>query len=249
MSHNYVDLASGESEYIKFLLSKAQKMATALYLVTGSIGEKEPLKRDIRKSALSLVESVSYLTKETVYTIKDNIVSQVKHLDSLIFIGQSAGYISEMNSAILRREIDKMKDVLSESGVESKGHVLPQDFFETDKQFTIKDKNERSPVPDTYGLSQGAQKKDPVVEMNNRIQESVKDKNLSSSSPVKPRKKNRREFILNIIKKKKDVNIKDISEAFDGCSEKTIQRELIDLVNEGSVVKEGERRWSRYRLA
>ncbi len=34
----------------------------------------------------------------------------------------------------------------------------------------------------------------------------------------------------------------------DDCGEKTIQRELVSMMKEGSIKKEGERRWSQYSL-
>ena len=60
--------------------------------------------------------------------------------------------------------------------------------------------------------------------------------------------KDRRETILSVIKDKKKVSIKDISTIIRNISEKTIQRELASLVELGTVVKEGERRWSIYSL-
>ena len=62
------------------------------------------------------------------------------------------------------------------------------------------------------------------------------------------KKNNRRANILDIIKIKKKVTIKDISSLIKDCSEKTIQRELVALLKEGVLRKEGERRWSTYSL-
>lgn len=59
---------------------------------------------------------------------------------------------------------------------------------------------------------------------------------------------NRRTRILQVIKDKNNATIKDISEVVSDCSEKTVQRELIDLIKDGIIVREGERRWSKYRL-
>lgn len=42
------------------------------------------------------------------------------------------------------------------------------------------------------------------------------------------------------------VSIKDISMHVLGCSEKTIQRELNNLVDDGLVERVGEKRWSKY---
>lgn len=55
--------------------------------------------------------------------------------------------------------------------------------------------------------------------------------------------------IREVLKSKEQVSIKDISNAIPGVSEKTLQRDLMALIERGEVVREGERRWSTYRLA
>lgn len=52
--------------------------------------------------------------------------------------------------------------------------------------------------------------------------------------------------ILEVIRKQKNVSIKDIAAKVTDCSEKTIQRELTTLIEQGLVRKVGERRWSVY---
>lgn len=52
--------------------------------------------------------------------------------------------------------------------------------------------------------------------------------------------------ILGFVRKHKKVSVKDIVKVIRGVSEKTIQRELQELIREGLVRKEGERRWSQY---
>ena len=62
-------------------------------------------------------------------------------------------------------------------------------------------------------------------------------------------KDSRRARIQKLIKDNREVTIKDITSYFPELSEKTIQRELVALVEEGVLKKFGERRWSRYTLA
>lgn len=59
----------------------------------------------------------------------------------------------------------------------------------------------------------------------------------------------RMSLILNFIQKNKQASIKDIAAVVKGCSEKTIQRELGSLIEQGLVRKVGERRWSVYMPA
>lgn len=62
-------------------------------------------------------------------------------------------------------------------------------------------------------------------------------------------KSSRQELIIQTITEKGELSIKDLGDVIQGCSEKTIQRELLALVDQGILSKNGERRWSRYALA
>lgn len=59
----------------------------------------------------------------------------------------------------------------------------------------------------------------------------------------------RAERIKTVLEAKPQATIKDISEVITDVSEKTIQRELNSLIKKGQVVREGERRWSRYSVS
>ena len=68
-----------------------------------------------------------------------------------------------------------------------------------------------------------------------------------SSGAIRP-VRSRRDRILDIIIEKGEVAIKDISDIITDCSEKTIQRELNDMIKDEKISKTGERRWSRYSI-
>jgi predicted HTH transcriptional regulator len=56
----------------------------------------------------------------------------------------------------------------------------------------------------------------------------------------------RQDTILSFINDRKSVVIKDIVSLFPDVSEKTIQRELNKLVENGKITKRGSKRWSVY---
>lgn len=56
----------------------------------------------------------------------------------------------------------------------------------------------------------------------------------------------RMSLILQYVREHKNVSIKEIAKAIRDCSEKTIQRELGLLIQQGLIRKVGERRWSTY---
>ena len=65
---------------------------------------------------------------------------------------------------------------------------------------------------------------------------------------VQEKKSERQELIITALKGQSNLTIKDFSRIIKDCSEKTIQRELLAMVDNGLIKKEGERRWSRYSL-
>jgi hypothetical protein len=90
----------------------------------------------------------------------------------------------------------------------------------------------------------------PVRESRKRVlaQRSASIEGIGDTG-TRTKGESRKDKVMAIIKDKGEATIKDIAELITDCSEKTIQRELQSLINEGMVVREGERRWSKYRLA
>lgn len=78
--------------------------------------------------------------------------------------------------------------------------------------------------------------------------EYIKDKHKEFGT-VSVKKNSRQNTIVTILKRKREIMIKDISPLIPSCSEKTIQRELLAMVRTGILKKIGEKRWSRYSLA
>ena len=60
--------------------------------------------------------------------------------------------------------------------------------------------------------------------------------------------RSRRAQIIDFLRDNTDATIKDIMGIIKDCSEKTIQRELMSMIKDNIVVREGERRWSKYKL-
>lgn len=108
-----------------------------------------------------------------------------------------------------------------------KGHIL--------KTFDIKDDNHLNALE--------IKNKESFHQTINRVKD-----NTSLDTSFQLRKYNRKDQILALFVRGVDINIKDISSRIKGCSEKTIQRELNNLVFEGKINRIGEKRWSRYIL-
>jgi len=58
----------------------------------------------------------------------------------------------------------------------------------------------------------------------------------------------RRDQIIAVLKAQPGASIKDVTDTIKDYSDKTIQRDLNSMIEEGVVMREGEKRWSKYSL-
>lgn len=226
-----------------FVFKKVEKIATALYLITSYFSDKEPLKWSLRKSSTSLMNSVISITKRSTE-------DQTKHLrdlnrsliqiSSYLELAEKTSLVSYMNFSILN---DEVRGVSSQVEKAIKG------------QQNVEEKTVSDSVFKGAFASKGHQgqedKGQDVLENDDKrqVEESPMVKETPKTSMSSPSSKDRISNILNIIKDLESVSIKDISSRIEGVSEKTIQRDLTKLIKNGSIKKEGERRWSKYYLA
>jgi len=146
------------------------------------------------------------------------VVAEVFDLIALIRFVTAQALITEQNGLIICREYEGVIRRLMEEGVVS--FLSLEDFA----------------VPEIVL---------PEVEISSMSDN--KGQNKRQTLRTSPKGQNiRAQTILKIVNENKKVSIKDISKIVRDCSEKTIQRELTGLMQQGLVRKEGERRWSVY---
>lgn len=254
-------LASGTTDYIT---QKCRRIATALYVLTDTFPSDEPLKKELRASALDILLSS---TKSASF---GNLAHHFSGVKDLLNLAYYANLITEKHSALLKKEITHLFDLLPK-GKESARDISPQFFSvssegedreenkEEDREEREGDRSEKIDTPlslhsPKFHKGQNSEQDRPSF-VKDTLEKATKEKKRKpSATPLKdiPHKatngQRRREAIIGIIKSNGEVGIKDISSSVGGCSEKTLQRELIAMVSEGFLLKEGERRWSRYSL-
>jgi hypothetical protein len=74
------------------------------------------------------------------------------------------------------------------------------------------------------------------------------DKDVIARAKPDVNRDDRRTIIFALLKQKPAITVIDIAKSISGVSEKTIQRELLAMVNSNILIKKGERRWSTYSL-
>lgn len=230
---NYRELGLfNNGEYLVFSLKKTEKIVSAIYLITSLIKDNEPMKWELREGSMSLLSVL--MTLNGVEAVDKNRLLQSFFLSSVqlisyLNISRTSGLISSMNSKLIIDEIHMLVEYIKQqtlSSVHSAGFILSDSFFATD-------------MP-----AQSAKKEGLNHTLNASHDKLAKNKAII----IKDKKDTRKNHIIELLKKSSNLTIKDFVRVIKDCSEKTIQRELIDLVKTGVVKKEGERRWSTYSL-
>ncbi len=231
-------------DYLIYIFKKTEKITAALYLVSGLLKDDEPIKWELRDRGIDLLSS-SFTASSSLPGDKNAVIQSLftaaLETLSLLNVAKISNLISTMNHRLLVREIDSvvgmLRDRLAQSA-ENAGYVLSESFFKTPDLFSTgfrSDSRNRSSIEAPSQHHGRGNKADDKIVSQGHVS-------------VQAKKNQRQEMILSVLRTRSGVTIKDFSKVIQNCSEKTIQRELIELVEKGIVKKEGERRWSKYSL-
>lgn len=233
---------------------RAQKIVAALYLLTNHIDIENPLRLEIRTAATQMLKLV--LLGSKIDDIKNTILS-------FLSVAVLTKEVSPENASIIESELSTLKvhhmqvsePVLSHIFMNEKEHVLVEakETLKTQPTPSLKSPEIRqhSSLPEMREIDSikgtTSLEKQKVNDTGVQgVREHVIDNNVPNK---KDEKKARRGRVLEYLSKTELRSIKDISKFFTDCSEKTIQRELNDLVDDKIIVRVGDRRWSTYKLA
>ncbi|MEI8062055.1 MAG: hypothetical protein WCG97_02045 [bacterium] len=245
--------------YLMYVHKKTHGISRAVYLITDFFDDKEPIKVRMRDLACDLVSSALSLSTELSPERKnllDNMIRTGVSLISYSEIAMFSGIESQMNHSLLAKEIQSLLSTIEEKEMPShlgRHFVLDEAFFSKDTY----DHNQHSHSAHhttashrTHHTLPSQPKLNPRTSQFKKNNTSGAESQASLGSQAADQKKTqRRNSILSIIRTKGSPSIKDIADGITDCSEKTIQRELLDMVAGGLLKKEGERRWSRYSIA
>lgn len=242
-----LDYLSKGNQFVFYIFRKISKVSSAIYIVTDLIKDNEPLKWSLRKTASEIITLRNFFDEKSVLNNTERLLLE---LESSLDFALGAKVVSMMNAVTIQNEIRKLISEMRESSKE--GFYLPElsvAFFDVPKPSSLPILSE--------GLSLEESKSDykshkghsvPYDFYNRTPKPSIQKTKPTEQRFSSDQKGQRKDEILKIIRNKKEVTIKDITEKIKDCSEKTIQRELITLVDEGLLKRTGERRWSKYSL-
>lgn len=234
-------LINDEDGGFAFIYNKCQRLATAVFMVSNLMDENEELKTKIKRLSLDLVSISTNLKDSDLLNVSNSIKEIEKkslELMSLLDIAGISGFISKMNASILKSEFQAfIGEMFSFS-----------QKFQNGRNVSVKDLLSKG-LPENYSrdLALGSEMPIQKIYSTQYINgNSSAPQNVLKNGNGQKRKNLRKSTIYDFIKGHNNVSIKDIVPHTVGCSEKTIQRELLELIEEGKIKKIGERRWSRY---
>jgi DNA-binding transcriptional ArsR family regulator len=220
-----------------FIYKKAERLAKALHLIAPAFSESVSLRNRIDAIAIGLIDAAVLPPGAARTALSRELLS----LSSVLSIARTGGLLSAMNAELIARE----------------AHILLQEVAVYEEPRLFLDE-----APTLSGIAKSALKRDassvnvPVAAERVATPGPIAATPISRKGHIKAARttqgvpvKDRREAVLSLIRNKGSVSIKDVSTMIRGISEKTVQRELLALVESGVVVKRGERRWSTYSLA
>ena len=216
------------NDYHTFLIRKVEKLASAVYVITGFLPAEEPVRKRLRVCALDLIERSSHpslLSEEGLALF----IARASEIGAILQTSRSAGLISPMNAELLSEEYANLAEFVKKN---SQAIRTPDEGQKIEEALNVQ------------GLTESfkGQEKREGSSKKKLSPKSFKNSNGKGQE-------DRRKILLDLLNKKDKISIKDAAFVIKTCSEKTLQRELLALVEEGIVIKEGERRWSTYRKA
>jgi hypothetical protein len=236
---------SGEHAY-----KRAERIVSALYLVTNHVRYDEPLRMRLRSLGHEMLTEVIALRGGFRAATTDSLgapLASVRECISLVQLLQIAGYVSSQNVSILTHALDELGQFLvgaQHSNLSDTLQLSREDFLPSERQRTESVPStyarlpHNTPQPKQIGSSKVSHTTDAQARLPRPPGRSVQTEVHGE----------RRKLIMDILAKSGPLGIKDISTQMVGCSEKTVQRELSVLIQESRIKKEGEKRWSSYSL-
>lgn len=252
-SHDQASFSGDKSPSNKviydFANKKTEKLLTALYMVTDCMETEDALKEKLRLLGVELLSRIYKLS--TLLPVEKHLhigssLNNIYEILSFIEVANTIGYISDMNTNILKKEFHILVAELNQHLPKEKHFpfTLDENMFELSPNIS---KTENSSFNNNL-----TKRTNTMSFMNYKTNTDVLYKPLPSVD-YKKVKQERSEKIISIIKDKANsfnggASIKDISSGFMDCSEKTIQRELNELIDKKQIKKTGDKRWSRYSI-
>ena len=223
----------------QYIVLKIEKLTAALHLVTSFLNNTDPIKYKLRdQSLITLQAGLNFKYGNSIYKTAgiDDLKRAIDTLTSFIAVALTDSSVSQMNLTILQKEYRDLYNYLDRYQVNQENLVGKIEAprvnlapLTTNQPYHLKSATFHPHNSDAKAHQSSHKIAQPS------LQTSVN--------------KERRDLIVGYVTEHSWSAINEIAKIVPGVSDKTVQRELAALVNEGVLLKKGDRRWSRYSRA
>ena len=212
---------------------RAERIVAALHLLTNHVPATEPSRREIRSEAVRLLSLILDLRDEMRASDSlqaRKVQASIRSLISLVRMLCFSGFVSQQNTKTCIEALDELGNYL----ISLQRSSLSESISLT-KEELLEDTEQRQVLKDTVSV---------ITDSD------VRETSVTTPSSQTPQTfhNGRAEKIIDFLKSKGELGIRDIASNFPEYSEKMIQRELATLVSRGRVRRTGLKRWSTYAL-
>ncbi|GIW68573.1 MAG: hypothetical protein KatS3mg100_067 [Candidatus Parcubacteria bacterium] len=242
-----------ENEFVaQYVLKKGERISAALTMLGRLIGQYDPYGSAFVKMSHNVLEgcvlfSSALISGEGLAAARHSAAQALQQTRSLLSSAFYAGIINEHNFLTLSEEVGAL-NVRINNITESRLYALADR-----ESFVVASALAPSATPPAAAAgtpaAAAASSKAPARRLKAEAAPTPTNAPRANLTTTRDESRSRRDAILTIIGHKGRVSIRDITDEIRGVSAKTIQRELNALIRDGLVLREGERRWSTYRLA
>jgi hypothetical protein len=246
-------LSLKDSKAISYTLEKTLRIASAVLKLASFMDSTSVVRGDIERTAMGLVKDTASFAHSD--RARKGFESGIATLSALLTTASSAGLMSVKNVNVLNEELSALITTTSHIGTLSGRSYLetgtfsvelPQDLFMSEPTGTAS--THKGQVTDAVRPARASTQSQRAEQQYQTSGDQQPLKQTRYVDRVQEVQKDRRATILGLLQRKDRITVKDVSSIIRDCSEKTIQRELLALVAQGVLKKEGERRWSTYSL-
>lgn len=256
------DIDSGNPLKSYMSIKKANKLVTALYMVTDIIREDEPLRIRLRTLAMNLLSDIHRF--DVLKRVA--VMSFIEEILSILSVAKDLRMVSEMNFSILEKEFINLRSSINNyfdtdgnwiknlvQGGETDSTAVDDKDQKANSFNLLENKNKfvSNGHRSTIFISKG-HKTNIGVQRGSTLLKALDSISMSNSKEDFEKKRlHRRNFILDIIKRNPNgVSVKDIMvyvrNGHEDMGDKTLQRELVGMVSDNLIYKTGTKRWSIY---
>jgi hypothetical protein len=226
----------GDNRVGERVYRRAERLASAIVLLTNHIDDREPLKLEARKSSLEILSNILAIRDEMRSPNSpevNDLKMSVRKVISIVRLLGISGHVSFQNAEIVVEALDELLSFISasrRSNLSETVSISREDLIDIrESQRFIQERTTDKTIKN-------------VVETRETFSTSISGDKKSEFSPMSTRS----QAILEVLRIQGELGIRDVASNLPEYSEKMIQRELADLVTAGRVKKTGLKRWSRY---